>query len=147
MQTVAITNCWLTTWYTHVSIEFDKFEVKHHQLSLFEWKEASDGDVKGVKIYNKAAAHWKLVAERLGFDPEQIKVIQRSNFMDDHDCVTAVFREWFANAVKLPNHKKYPKKWSGLVRLLDDSDMGELAKDLQRALSAPFNSARDNMWE
>ena len=84
-------------------------------------------------MYNSAAAKWKLIAERLGLESGVITSIHR-NYYDDYARVTEVFRHWFDNANSLPNKKKYPKKWSGLIKLLVDSELGELAENLQTAL-------------
>lgn len=115
----------------HFFADFDQFDVKNHHLSLLEWK---DGSRSGkVRVYNSAAAKWELIAERLGLEPGAITSIHRNSY-DDHSRVTNVFRHWFDNANSLPNRKKYPKKWSGLIKLLIDSELGELADDLQTAL-------------
>ena len=112
--------------------DFDQFEVKNHHLSLLEWRVGSSGGNK-VRVYDSAAAKWKLIAGNLGLEPGAITSIHHNNF-DDRGRVTAVFRHWFDNANSLPNRKKYPRKWSGLIKLLTDSQLAELAKKLETAL-------------
>ena len=117
----------------HSIADFDQFDVKNHHLSLLEWTDGPSGGGGKVRVYNSAAAKWKLIAERLGLEPGVITSIHRNNY-DDHARVTDVFRHWFDNANSLPNKKKYPRKWSGLIKLLTDSELGELAIELQTAL-------------
>ena len=59
--------------------------------------------------------------------------------------MTVVFKVWFENAVGLPNADKYPKSWQGLVNLLKDAELGEVATELHTALSSPRNSMRKNL--
>ena len=53
-----------------------------------------------------------------------------------------VFSEWLKNAVGLPNASKYPKSWKGLLNLLIESELGEVAKELCTALMAADSSAK-----
>ena len=97
-----------------------------------------------MTIYDTAEGKWCKIAEYLGLNPNKVKSIRR-DCHDDHERVTEVFFEWLNNANQLPNSRKYPKKWSGLIRLLKDSELGELAEDLWSALNAPLNSIKDNL--
>lgn len=110
-----------------------------------EWKRSKTAAIAlKLKIYERAESKWERIAERLGLNPHKIRSIQQDRH-DDHQRVTAVFMEWLENANQLSNHKKYPKKWSGLVKLLKDSELGQLAEDLMSALSAPFNDVKGNL--
>ena len=59
--------------------------------------------------------------------------------------MTAVFKVWFENAMGLPNADKYPKSWQGVINLLKDAELGEVAAKLHTALSSPRNSVRKNL--
>ena len=85
-----------------------------------------------MTVYDTAEEKWDIIAERLGLDSGKFKQSHPNN----HERVRKVFREWFDNANQLPNSDKYPLKWSGLIRLLKDSGLGQLAEDLRRALTA-----------
>ena len=109
---------------------------------MIEWKEASDSDtVVKVTVYKTAEGKWDKIAELLDLNPDSI--LQDRH--DNHGRVTKVFREWLENANQLPNNKKYPLKWSGLIRLLRDSELGQLAEDLRCALAAPFSNVKGNL--
>ena len=119
--------------------DIDQFEIKDHFLSSIEWKKSgSSNSAAKLTIYKAAKGKWNKIAQCLG-----LSIRQDSH--DDYEQVTKVFQEWLDNANQLPNKKKYPKKWSGLIRLLEDSELGQLAEDLRCVLSAPFTDVRGNL--
>ena len=109
-----------------------------------EWKNLATDEPKCVSVYMEAATKWDNVALCLGLSPGQILGI-RNEPGNDMMKMSNVFDRWFSNADSLPNKKKYPKKWSGLIRLLIASQLGELSKKVKEALSAPFSDIRDNL--
>ena len=122
--------------------DFDHIEVKNFHLSLLEW---SDGSDKGtIRIYDSAAVNWKTVAQVLGLESGDIVCIDKNQY-DERSRMTAVFQRWFENANSLPNARRYPKKWSGVIKLLQDSRLGELAENVKKALKAPYNTVRKNL--
>ena len=119
----------------YFAADFDRFEVKSHLMSRLEWIDSDTGETKNVSVYKKVAWRWSNVATNLGLEPGEIESIRRNHFSDDAR-VTDVFGRWFDDAKNLPNNKKYPKKWSGLIRLLNDSDLGQLSEEVKTALSS-----------
>ena len=120
-------------------------QVKNHHLGLIKWKD-DNGAIKELKIYSKIAHKWDVIANRLGLEPGQVKSI-RSNNYDDHNRVTDVLSHWFYNARGLPNAKNYPKSWDGLINLVNDAELSEVAEELHTALSSTHNSVRGNLPE
>ena len=108
---------------------------------MLHWESGSESGKVG--IYQDAQHKWDRIAGVLGLEPGEVESIRRNKY-DDHDRVTAVFHRWLDNANKLPNCSRYPKTWSGLIRLLNDSGLGELASRLKKALNAPISDARGN---
>ena len=104
-------------------------------MSRLEWTDLGTGERKNVSVYKKVAWRWSNVATNLGLEPGEIESIRRNHFSDD-ERVTDVFGRWFDDAKNLPNSKKYPKKWSGLIRLLNDSELGQLSEEVKTALSS-----------
>ena len=83
------------------------------------------------------------ITTRLGFERGQIYSIERNYLLSDYERVIAVFKLWFDDAMSLPNADKYPSKsWQGLINLLKDSELSEVASELHTALSSPRNSVR-----
>ena len=64
------------------------------------------------------------------------------NYFDDRDRMDAVFLRWFDNANNLPNATRYPKSWTGLIQLLSDAGLGEVAEELCTALSSPQSNVK-----
>ena len=121
---------------------FDLRDIEHRFMDLIKWE-----DEKGVKrelrIYSKIAHKWREIATLLGFEPGEIESIRKNYPFDDRDRVTVVLGRWFDNAKNLPNASRYPKSWQGLINLLEDAELGEVAQELKRTLSSPWNSVRD----
>ena len=120
----------------------DMQDVKHRFLDLIKWED-ENGVKRELRIYSKIAHKWRQIATQLGFELGEIDSIRKNYPFDDHERVTTVLRRWFENAVNLPNGSRYPKSWQGLINLLEDTELGEVARELKRALSSPWNSVRD----
>ena len=120
-------------------------DVRHHLLDLLEWEDES-GTNRELKIYNKIAHKWNRIATRLGFEPGKIDSIRRNYPFSDYERVIVVFQEWFENAIDLPNAHRYPKSWQGLIILLKDAELGEVAAELHTALSSPRKNVRKNLY-
>ena len=87
---------------------------------------------------------WRQIATRLGFEPGQISAID-SDHRQTFLCITAVLGQWLENADRLPNARNYPKSWQGLINLLKDVELGEVAEELIKALSSQKNSVKGNL--
>ena len=97
-----------------------------------------------LRIYSKIAHRWRQIATRLGFELGEIKSVKNNDY-EDYSRIIAVLRRWFENARSLPNARRYPKSWQGLINLLEDAELGEVAEELKKALSSPQNTVRGNM--
>ena len=118
--------------------------VSHHLLDMIKWEDEK-GSIQELRIYSKSTHKWQEIATRLGFDLGEIASIEETYPRNSRFRVTAVFRPWFDNATNLRNARRYPKSWQGLIDLMKDSELGELAEELQRALSSPRSSVRNNI--
>ena len=85
------------------------------------------------------------MATRLGFSHGRIDSIRRNYPFSDYDRLAAVLGEWFDNATRLPNAHLYPLSWDGLVRLLNDCGLSEVANKLTAALDSPSSNVRGNL--
>ena len=115
-------------------------EISTSLLDLITW----DGGKRKLRVYAKTAKNWKSIARKLGLEDESpgyIKNTAQRHFNDDQECVTEVFGKWLENAVGLPNADQFPKSWEGLLNLLNESELGEVAKELRTAIEAPDSSA------
>ena len=119
-------------------------DVEHQYLDLLKWQQHELSGVKQVRLYSTIAYNWKLIATRLGFETGNIDSIGR-NYHDDYERVTNVFRRWLNNAKNLPNASRYPKSWQGLINLLEDAELGEVATNLHSALTSERSNVRGNL--
>ena len=115
-------------------------------MDLIRWEDDS-GVTRQLKIYKRTAHKWKVIAIRLGLQLGEIESIERNYNSNDFDRVTAVLKHWFDNATNLPNASRYPKSWPGLIQLLEDAELGEVAKELHTALSSARNDVKGNMYQ
>ena len=116
-------------------------DVKHHFVDLIKWED-ENGVKRELRIYSKVAHKWRQLATRLGLELGEIKSIN-NDYRTRYSRITAVFEQWFENAKNLPNASRYPRSWQGLINLLEDAELGEVAEELKRALDSPKNSVRN----
>jgi maltose-binding protein MalE len=112
-------------------------------LDLIKWKD-ENGVERELRIYSKIGHKWEDIATRLCLEKGEISMIKQDSHYQTYPCIKAVFKKWFENATYLPNARDYPKSWQGLITLLNDVELGEVAKELERALSSQINSVRGN---
>ena len=120
----------------------DLRDVAHHHVDLIKWKD-DNGAIRKLKCYSEVAHKWDQIATRLGFELGEIESIRKNNSFNDR--VTVTFRRWFEDAINLPNAMNYPKSWVGLIELLKDAELGEVAQELLTTLSSTHNSVRGNL--
>ena len=120
----------------------DLQNIEYRFVDLIKWED-ENGVKREFRIYSKIAHKWRQIATLLGFEPGEIESIRKNNPFDDRDRVAVMLGRWFDNAKNLPNASRYPKSWQGLINLLEDAELGEVAEELKRALSSSWNSVRD----
>ena len=123
--------------------DFIDLDVEHHFMTLIKWMD-KNGVKRELRIYCKIAHKWRQISSLLGFDIGEIESVEENHHRND-TRITAVLRKWFENAKNLPNASIYPKSWQGLINLLEDAELGEVAEELKSALSSPHNSLRGNI--
>ena len=111
-------------------------------LDLIKWKTTPDGKVMKVRIYEDSAPNWEKIATRLGLSPARIEIIKSDHLGKKIDCVKAVYGDWLNNASGLPYAKKYPLSWPGLIKLLQASELTELAKEVRNAVQSLYNEVK-----
>ena len=124
--------------------DLDSLEFKNFHLDHFMWKATGDSKEEHVRIYEESAPKWNTIAASLGLNDAKINNIQ-SDHHSNVDRVRAVYREWLDNTVGLPSADKYPLSWSGLIRLLGDSQLQNFAKTVEKALLSPYNVVKGNL--
>ena len=118
-------------------------DVEHHFVGLIKWED-KNGVKRELRIYSRVAHRWRQIATRLGFKLGEIESID-AHYRTNYCRVTIVLDLWFENVRSLPNAGRYPKSWQGLINLLEDAELGEVAEELKKALSSPQNTVRGNL--
>ena len=116
-------------------------DIDHHFLDLIEWED-ENGVERELRIYSKIAHKWRQIAARLGFIVEE-NVSINTDCRNNYWRIMIVFGQWFENTKNLPNASRYPKSWQGLINLLEDTELSEVAGELKRVLNSPKNSVRE----
>ena len=119
----------------------DLRDVEHRFVDLIKWED-ENRDKRELRIYSKIAHKWRQIATQLGFELGEIESID-ADYCTSYCRITVVLGRWFENAKNLLNASRYPKSWQGLINLLEDAELGEVAEELKRALSSPWNNVRD----
>ena len=114
-------------------------EVTNYLLDEMKWETAS-GRQKTISIYQEAAHKWKKLATKLGLGEGEIDGIESEKRGKAIDCVRSVFGRWLENAQRMKHCDKYPKSWEGLMALLGDSELAELAKEVEEALKSKLQT-------
>ena len=104
-------------------------DITNAYLGRMEWIE--DGQEKVVRIYNESKNMWRQIGENLGINDADLNGFEEL-VLDNR--VRKVLGKWQENACGLPHSDKYPKTWRGLLKLLKDSDLKELAENVHKAL-------------
>ena len=132
-----------TRAYTSLS-DFTSFPgIEHHIVDLLKWED-ENGVKRELRVYSKIAHRWRQIATRLGFGLGEIESVEENHHRND-SRITAVLSRWFENARSLSNASRYPKSWQGLINLLEDAELGEVAEEMKKVLSSSKNSVRGNL--
>ena len=78
------------------------------------------------------------MATQLGLEQGEIESVEADNHTR-YRCIAVVMRRWLENADDLPNASRYPKSWPGLISLLEDAELSDVAEELKRALDSLWN--------
>ena len=94
-------------------------------LTIFKWKN-KDGEVKKFRLKSHIFHKWRDIGNLVA-SYEQLEVWAREK--DANGCCDAVLNHWL-------NHppSDYPPTWEGLIELLDDIELHNVAAELKTAL-------------
>ena len=94
-------------------------------LIVIRWRSDS-GDVKKFRLKGSIVHKWKNIGN-LVVPRQELEVWGRR--MNDSECCDAMLSYWMDHP---PRH--YPATWEGLYELLDDSELGQVAIELEQAV-------------
>lgn len=105
-------------------------KVKDRYLKLIKWT-GENGQPKKFDLMEKIESKWRDVAQLTGVSISKIDSISTKHREDPTECLRTVLGMWMEN----PPEDVYPNTWHGLVELLNDCEVKEVANDLKIALS------------
>ena len=77
---------------------------------------------------------WRTIGERLDLTSSKLQCIEVDHRGISEECCRAVLCIWLNNP---PD--EYPISWDGLIELLEDSQLGQVASKLRKILNKAIN--------
>lgn len=99
---------------------------KLHELDLIE-----DSCGKQVRVINKGASKWQAIAMRLHFEGGTITEIFNESQNNMQQACLITFTKWLQGMSDL----REPRTWNTVIKVLEEADLGELAKHLETVLT------------
>ena len=91
-----------------------------HELDLLK------GSKKTIRIMNRIAHKWRLVAIRLHFETHDIACIEQDCHCQTSDASRKVIMKWLDSGGSL----RKPITWATLLEALEEADLAEVVKDI-----------------
>ena len=104
-------------------------EPTSRNLTLIEWKN-EQGRKQQFRLKQLICHKWKDIGCLLEIPLPLIVGWEKKYREDPIDSINAVLGHWFENPTEF-----YPLTWEGLDHLLNDAELGQVAKDLKQALA------------
>jgi hypothetical protein len=109
--------------------------MKLSHVNVIKWEDES-GRVQQFNLTKKIAHRWRTIGKLLGLTNSELQSIDdkhRRWFKSrPEECCQAVLKLWLDNP---PLDPDYPATWQGLIKVFEDSKLGEVAIELRTVLS------------
>lgn len=87
------------------------------------------GEIKRVRIINKASPKWKDIAMLICDDASEISILEQRYQNDPKECLRQLFIHNFIDQ----KPQNYTQDWSGLIELLKDVELEAVANEVEQA--------------
>ena len=108
--------------------------VRSSHLKLIKWKDEEGGEVQRFYLMDKISHKWRDIGELLNLSHSELETISMKNHKDPKECCRAVLGHWLDDPPE-----GYPTTWTGLIELLEDSQLGQVASLLGSVLNKAIN--------
>ena len=108
--------------------------VRSSHLKLIKWKDEEGGEVHRFYLMDKISHKWRDIGELLNLSHSELETISMKNLKDPKECCRAVLGHWLDDPPE-----GYPTTWAGLIELLEDSQLGQVASQLGSVLDKAIN--------
>ena len=100
------------------------------ELQLIKWNK--DGEEKHLRIRTSISTHWKDLGNTFGISASELQGLDRQHMRDQEECCYAVLQKWLQNGSQ--PRDTYAVTWRGLIGALQDTNLREVANELEMAL-------------
>ena len=97
-------------------------------ITLYKWTD-ENSQPKSLRILDEISSRWTEAGDLLGLSPARLESIEADRLKVSKSCCRDVLRDWIKD-----NRGSYPVSWEGLICLLTDMELTNLAKELESAL-------------
>ena len=104
-----------------------RVQLKH--LKLIKWIDES-GEIQRFNLMEKLSLHWRDIGELIGLSFQQLECLASEHHGKHTECCRAVLGSWLEHPPE-----EYPITWSGLIELLQDSELSQVVSELKYALT------------
>ena len=110
-------------------------EFNLHHLTVLTWT-GSDGQRHSLRLRNEMSSKWHDVGDLLEVGSSRQEGIHMHRGRDVRLCCRDVLEDWLQT-----EKPSYPTNWEGLLLLLKDLELNDVAKNLKEALDFIRNSS------
>ena len=111
-----------------ITCSFISGPVTSKNLSLIKWKDGQ-GQTQKFYLMQNVSYKWRTIGEIMGLSFPKLESLAMEHRDKPEDCCRAVMSLWLANP---PDD--YPCTWPGLIELLEDSQLDQIASQLRNVL-------------
>ena len=108
------------------------FTLKH--LTLLKWRDC-DGKNRSLRLRDEMSSKWRDVGDLLEIDSSRLDCIHAHRMGDVRLCCRDILLDWLQM-----EDNSYPASWEGLLVLLEDLELNNVAKKLNEALDCFKNN-------
>jgi hypothetical protein len=102
---------------------------------LLKWKD-KQGRQHRFRLINKVASKWRDFGLRFGQEESELEGFEEQYHWNTKRCWQKVMGEWLNDA----GTDDYPATWGGLVQVLEDVELCEIARELVEVLGSEIDS-------
>ena len=113
---------------TFVSLSFISGPVTSKHLFLIKWKDEHE-KTQRFHLLQNISHKWRTIGKLLDLSPPRLQSLAMEHRDKPEECCQAVMDLWLTNP---PDD--YPCTWPGLIELLEDSQLGQIASQLRNVL-------------
>ena len=85
---------------------------------------------KKVSVISRVQHKWREIVSIISKDANRISALEKQ-YSDPNDCCRQVFLDCFINC----KPKNYSQDWKGVIELLEDVDLQNLAEEVKKAVT------------